>query len=720
MNVFFDGYTIINERPPENGLKVFSAKHDQTSKPVIIYFLPIDQKSPLLQKNIYHDYLPLRKIISKHVVRVYDIEEIDEPTASGIVFIREDISGIRLKEYINKKTHIPVDRFLNIALQLVTAICDLHQNGFIHKRLTSSSIVIDPDLIHVSIRDFNFGKSSLLDQTLLIRKDKEKTRAADELIYYISPEQTGRMNRAVDYRTDFYSLGIIFYELLCGTLPFIDENPIKIFHSHMAQKPAPPAEVRNDVDDAVSQIIMKLLSKSPEDRYQSGYGIKYDLNVCFQQFSAHSRIQPFAPASKDISEVFRIPEKIYGRDSEISRLADKYSQIKQGQLGFTVITGPSGIGKTRLIHEFRKYIVNSGGYFISGRYEKNQQNIPYSALIQAFNELIRQILTESSDHIHDWRQKLSTALGVNAQVLIDIFPDLELIIGKQPVVSELSPSDSLNRLHMVFDKFIQVFASKKHPLTLFIDDMQWADSDGLKLMEAFFAGTKSRYFYSISAYTNNGIIKQHQLVQSLDIINNKGIHIHNVILEPITEIDVCQLIADILQEKINNVKLLAKIVHNKTRGNPFFIRQLLHSLNDKDLLSYNCKTGRWQWNIEQIAAATISDKMIDFMTAKHIKELTDNAQHILKLAACIGNRFNISDLSIIAGKSQNEILADLWEAIELGFVKTKGDIYQHLFKPSGKIQASAGSKFEAADDIYFDFLHDRVRQTVYSHITDGQ
>lgn len=717
-----DGYEIIHEKSPKAGIKIYSARHIRSSNRVNIYFLPINEKSFAPIDAVYKNFLPLQSLTSSHVVRVFAIQKVLKAAASGIIFVLEDTQGLPLKKYLLKNQPLDIEKFIRMAIQLVTAVNDLHKAGLTHGCLTSSTVMIDPDTGHVFINEFEFGKIPVPEPESFDRKNKERIPITKDYLPYISPEQTGRMNRDVDYRTDFYSLGIIFYELLTGKLPFTGNNPMELIHAHMARNPVLPSAVRKEINAPLSKIIMKLLSKSPEKRYQSTYGLKSDLAFCLQKNLSGVGMDTFQPARHDIPERFRLPDRMYGREIEMAMLVDEFDRISQNDLGVTMITGYSGVGKSRLVSEIQNYIVHKGGYFISGKYEPLQQDIPYSGLISAFGEIIKQVLAESTDQINNWRHQLKSALGKNAQVLIDVIPEVELIIGKQPPVLELSPTDAQNRFQMVFEKFLRVFATKEHSMTLFVDNMQWADVAGLQLMEAFFTGTKTRNFYFIGAYRNNEISERHPLFTTLKAIKNKGVPVQTITLKPISETNVCHLISDTLQENLNHVRLLSQIVHDKTRGNPFFIRQFLETLNTEGFLSYDYENGRWQWDIEQITAQSITDNVVDFMSAKVLK-LSDNSQKVLQQASCIGNPFHLSLLALVAKKPSGETLADLREAIELGLILAKGDVYRHMNKLSAVIQTTEKSGLpliNPADDISFEFLHDKVMQAVYFLIPDSQ
>ncbi len=715
-----DGYEILLELPSKSGVKIYSACHIQSSSKVKILFLPVDPKIKGLSDKIYQYFLPLKKLISHHIVRVYAIEKISEASSAGIAFTIEEFAGVSLTEYLVKTGPLNSDQFIQIAVQVVTAINDLHKVGLAHNGLTSTNITIDPTKNHIRINDFAFGMYSVLSPVALTSENSGRVTISNEHLPYISPEQTGRMNCEIDYRTDFYSMGIIFYELLTGTPPFTGGNPMELIHAHMAKHPEIPIKIQKEIGEPLSNILMKLLSKSPDQRYQSAYGIKSDLLHCLKQSGTQKPFPTFQVARHDISEQFRFPEKMYGREVEVAMLIDEFNRVKENNIGISMIAGYSGIGKSRVVEEIQKYVVKKKGVFISGQYDQLQQEIPYSGLIQAFQEIIKQILTEPADRITDWRYQLIDALGTNARVIIDVLPEIEFIIGQHPPVPELSPKDAQNRFHMAFEKFLQVLASNEHPLTLFIDNMQWADTAGLKLMEYLFTGTGTRNFYFIGAYRNNEISNTHPLFDSIELIEHKGVPVQTITLKPINEADVCHFLSDTLRTGTNQVKLLAQIVHDKTRGNPFFIRRFLEKMKKEGFFAYDYENGRWQWDIERITAQRITDNVVDFMAAK-ISKLGAYSRHTLQLASCIGNSFSLSLLSMVAEKPARAVITDLREAIALGLILPKGDDYRRMEKLLTQIQVQNSLKTDhpkspinPTDDMTFDFLHDKVRLTVYA------
>lgn len=737
-----DDYEIVGQQALWNGCWKLSVRRISSGENAVAFFFPVDAPYAGDLEKLYQYFLPLKKIASRHIIPVQEVAKIDNRPVAGVVILAENAGGMSLDDYIRENALISIPVFCDIAVQLVMAVSDLHEYGIIHQGLTTRGIAIDPKTGRAWIRDFSDGRMRIQSPEGNGAPGTDMRQAAPDLktaplaLRYISPEQTGRMNRMVDYRTDFYSLGIIFHEILTGFPPFSGGSAMELMHAHMARNPVSAAAARTEVCNTLSRIILKLLSKSPDDRYQSTFGLKADLVFCGQQLASTGYIVPFAPGLRDIPEELRLADRIYGREIETAMLIDDYERVRvSGEMGITMIAGYTGIGKTRLVHELRQYIIEKGGYFVSGKYDQLQQDIPFSGLIQAFASMIQQILTESSERIDMWRKKLLAALGPNAGIIIDVIPELEMIVGTPAPAPDLTPADAQHRFYLSFEKFLKVFTREKDPLTLFIDDMQWADTASLKLMEAFHGtdaktlprGGGGRDFFFIGAYRNNEISEDHPLMRSLTRIRRKSISIHTITLKPISADDVCRLLADTLRESTENVDLLARILFEKTGGNPFFIRQFLQSLNKEGLLTYAHETGRWEWDIETIAAERITDNVIDFMVEK-VLNLTDNSRHVLCLASCIGNRFSLLLLTRVAEKPPADILADLREPLGLGIVVAEGDMVRNLWGPIPNLSpnpapghfAWSGAQAEWAGDIYFEFLHDKVRQAVHTLVADDE
>ena len=672
-------------------------QRDQTA--VILKTLNDDYPSPERVARFQQEYDIICRLNLDGVVKAYDLEMVNHSP----VIILEDFGGKSLN-YIVQDTHLSLPEFFPLAIRLAEALGQIHQHRIMHKDINPANIVFNEDAGTVKIIDF--GISAVLSQETTTFRNPH---VLEGTLAYMSPEQTGRMNRAVDYRTDFYSLGVAFYELLTGRLPFTNRDPMELVHAHIARQPTLPHSVNRTLPLALSQIVMKLLAKNAEDRYQSAYGLKMDLEACWQQWQAHNRITTFPLGQYDVSDQFQLPQKLYGRSSEIDQLMTAFERVSQGATEMMLVAGYSGIGKSALVQEVYKPITQQRGYFIAGKFDQFQRNIPYASLIQAFRSLVRQMLTESEANLASWSHKLKEALGPNGQIILDVIPEVGLIIGPQPPVPDLPPSESFNRFNVVFRNFIRVFTQREHPLALFLDDLQWADGASLKLIQSLLTASGGAYLFFIGAYRDNEVGAGHPLLMTLAELGKTGATVNRLTLTPLSLGDIIQFVADSLHDMAENVLPLAELVQEKTGGNPFFMGEFLKSLHQDRLIQFDVSSGRWQWNLEQIEAQKITDNVVELMANK-ARQLGEQTQAVLKLAACIGNQFDLQTLAIVYERGVRETAIDLWEAIIDGMILPLTDSY--------KLMALDVAGLEL--EVVYKFAHDRIQQAVYSLIPEAE
>jgi serine/threonine protein kinase len=658
MNIIAGCQVIAKIYESSNSL-VYRAIHSQNGQPVILKILKEDYPIPSELIRYKQEYEITHSLNLDAVIKAYDLYRYK----NSLVMLLEDFGGDSLK-ILMLKQQFTLTEFLALAIKTTESLSAIHTANIIHKDINPSNIVFNPKTGQLKIIDF--GISSILSRENPIIRNPEHLEGT---LAYISPEQTGRMNRVIDYRTDFYSLGVTFYELLTQQLPFATTEPMGLLHCHIAQLPVPPHILVGEecCPKIVSNIVMKLMAKTSEERYQSTWGIIADLKTCLTQLESFGQIPDFSLRSQDISNNFEISQKLYGRESEIEQLLTTFERVSQGSTEMIVVAGYSGSGKSALVNEIHKPIVQKYGYFISGKFDQFQRNIPYFSLIQAFQELIRQLLTENQIQLHAWKKKLVAALETNGQVIINVIPEVELIIGKQPSLPQLSPTESRNRFNLVLQKFLGVFAKKEHPLVMFLDDLQWADSASLKLIELFMTNVDSQYFLMIGAYRDNEVSPTDLLLKTLEKIQTSSININKILLQPLKLENVKELIADTLSCSIEQSKLLAELVFNKTHGNPFFLTQLIQALYTQKLLLFNFSNRRWQWSIAEIQKLEITDNVVDLMIGK-IERLDRKVQEILKLSACIGNQFDLNVLSLVSKKSLVDTAIELLPAIQEGLI----------------------------------------------------
>ena len=597
----------------------------------------------------------------------------------------EDPGGEPLVQLMGES--MEVGRFLRLAIDVAATLGNAHQRGFIHKDVKPANILVN--CADGRTRLTGFGIASLLPRE---RQSPEPSEVIAGTLAYMAPEQTGRMNRSIDSRSDLYALGVTFYQMLTGRLPFSAAYPMEWVHCHIARKPIAPVEQVESVPAPISEIVMKLLAKAAEDRYQTAAGVERDLRRCFAEWERHGRIEPFAPGEHDTPDQLLIPEKLYGREREVETLLAAFDRVvTSGMPELILVSGYSGIGKSSVINELQKALVPPRGHFASGKFDQYKRDIPYSTLVQAFQNLVRPLLSKSDAELSHWRDAILEALGSNGRLMVDIVPELKLVIGEQPAVPELPPQDAQRRFQLVFRRFVGVFARSVHPLALFLDDLQWLDAATLDLLEDLLTQSDVRNLILIGAYRDNEVSPSHPLLRTLDSIRKAGARVHEIVLAPLGADDVAQLVADTMHCEPGRVRSLALLVQDKTGGNPFFATQFFTALGEEGLLAFDPVTRAWQWNIDHIRARGYSDNVVDLMAGK-LRRFSLTTQEALIDFACLGSVADIATLALVHGKTEQATHAALWEAVRTGLVFHQERAYK--------------------------FLHDRIHQAAYSLIPE--
>ncbi|MFZ4727595.1 MAG: AAA family ATPase [Pseudanabaena sp.] len=708
-----DGYLLTEELYASAKTLVYRGIQLKDTLPVVLKLLRSDRPSMQDLLHLRNHYTITKNLDLAGIVPPLSLESF----GNGFVLVMPDDRSKALSEYIALRSLNLAD-CLAIAIQLAEILHDLHQQRVIHKDIKPANILLHPESKQIKLIDFSLA-------SLLPKETAEivSPNVLEGTLAYISPEQTGRMNRGIDYRTDFYALGVTLFELFSGQLPFLSDDPLELLHCHIA-KPAPlVCELNPEIPLAIAQIIFKLMAKNAEDRYQSALGLKYDLEFSLNQFNATGTIPSLEIATRDRSDRFTIPEKLYGREAEVSALLAAFERVSSSSSAaeMLLVAGFSGVGKTAVVNEVHKPIVKQRGYFIKGKFDQFNRNIPFSGFVQAFRDLIGQLLHESDRQLAHWKTKILEAVGENGQVAIEVIPELELIIGHQPAAIELSATAAQNRFNNLFQKFIQVFTTSQ-PLTIFLDDLQWADSASLNLLQLLMQDVG--HLLILGAYRDNEVSLAHPFMLTVNSLKQAGVKIETIALQPLSQADINQLVADTLSCDRAYAKPLTDLVYLKTQGNPFFTTQFLKTLHQEGFIQFQVvdesSQGGWQCDLSQIKLQSLTDDVVAFM-AQQLQKLPQNTQAMLKLAACIGSQFDLQTLAIVSERSPIDTATALWRALAEGLIVPLNQIYKFFQMDSEVVRENpSGFQIDDSSSCSYRFLHDRVQQAAYSLIPDSQ
>jgi len=669
--------------------RIYRATQEPGGTPVLVKRLRELYPSPAAIAGFRRELEITKSVAGEGVIGAHEL--LVEGATVGIVV--EDY-GARSLAALAREARFDLETVLRIGIQVAEALGRVHRKRVVHKDVNPANIVWNAETGVAKLIDFG------ISQVLSRESAQSQARSFEGTPLYMSPEQTGRMNRSVDSRADLYSLGATLYQLLTGRPPFERSDRLELVHAHIAKTPTSPHVVDPEVPEAVSQIVMTLLEKWAEDRYQNASGLAADLQRCLDGLLEGSAIPPFVLRARDIDERLRIPQRLYGRSSEVALLEDALRATAEGQTRVMLVGGYSGVGKTSLVHEVLRSLSAHDGRFVEGKFDAFNRGTPYASPLQAFTTLVRQILTEDSEKLASWSEQIRGALGANLGVLVEVIPELAHIVGTPDPVEALGPAESRNRFRQVVGDFIRAMASPAHPLVIFLDDLQWADVPSVELVAHLATDPDTRHVLLVGAYRDNEVDAAHPLRAAIEAMEADGAAVDHVVLGPLTAGDVERLVCDALLGA-EGAEALAAVCHGKTRGNAFFLNRFLDDLFEKGLLGFDAELGSWTWDVSAIEAHDATDNVVEYMSSQ-IDRLDEPSRAALRIGACIGDRFDLETLAAVHESSKEESQRLLRAALEAELIRPADAGFWHS---------------EAADgtpNFVYTFVHDRVRQAAHA------
>ena len=694
------GYQTLNLQHASANSMVYRGVRLKDNESVILKSINPDNYNAESLGRLKHEFEICHLIDDKGVIQILDI--IQESDSCSLII--EDIRGEPLSKLIAEGEIKDFNEILRIAIRIIEGLASIHKARVVHKDINPSNIIYNRAKDQIKIIDFGISSQLPKENTPL-----SSPESIEGTLNYVAPEQSGRMNRTIDYRTDFYSFGVTLFELLCRHTPFESDDPLEVIHGHIAQSAPRLSELNPAVPATLSEIVAKLISKSADERYQGSWGIKADLEKCLDLYNKHNDIPYFKIAQHDTPDRFHVPQNLYGRSAEIESVLSSFDRVTEGAREASFISGYSGIGKTALVREIYKPLTKKRGYFISGKYDQYQKEKPFYAITIAFSMLTKYIISEGEAKVQNWKDKIINGVGAGVNVIVDVIPDLELIVGEQPPLDVLSSVESQNRFKIAFKRFIKVFCEKEHPLVIFLDDLQWADAASLGVLKILLQSKEIQYLFLIGAYRDNEVSATHPFQILLDNVDKEDIVLNQITLTKLTLGDISQQLADALYLPVEKVRELAELVSSKTDGNPFFNEELLKSLYNDHYISFSAEKGSWIWDIEKIKQAEFTDNVVDFLTQR-ITLLPSATQYILSVAACIGNRFEISALTYILGENLSATASKLRSATIEGFLVPVDTSLRIMELSDEEIKEVLHNSIK----IEYRFSHDRIQQSSYT------
>ncbi len=689
------GYTIGQSLHAGTHFSIYRGVRLQDGAAVIIKVDDAPHAGPQAHARLEHEFALTRALKDAGVASAIALER----TGRHYALVFPDSGRVSLARYLDGRS-LPISSFFLVARQVAETLGRVHAHDVVHKDVKPANILVDPHTLSAQLTDFGIAAARARETASSAPpEDLEGT------LHYIAPEQTGRMNRSIDGRADLYALGVTFYEMLTRRLPFEVEDGAELVHRHLSAMPEPPRNLDPDIPEPLSRLVMKLLAKDPEERYQSASGLARDLAALDEAVEAGRVCEDFTLASRDVSDRLRMPERLYGRDAELATLIRAVDDIALGRAQLVLISGRSGIGKSSLVREVMRPVAGRRGHLISGKFDQLNRGTPYRAIGRAFEELVRKLLGEPAESVDMWRRTLREAMGPSAQVILDVIPGFERLVGDVPPAPTLGALEGQNRFNLVFRRLLRALASPRHPLVVFLDDLQWADGASVALIEMLMTDPDLTGLLMICAYRDNEIHAGHPLQSLFAALARDKVPCQHLTLAPLEQESLAPLIADTLRSSPGRVAPLAALVTAKTQGNPFFVRQFLRTLEEKRLLTFDGGAACWVWDLTRIEQEHIADNVVELVTGR-VGRLTPASQRLLQLAACIGNHFDLETLAVVSGGAPRDIATGLTEPLAQEIIAPIGESYKYA--PWSEASPGAG--------ISYRFAHDRLQQAAYAMI----
>ena len=690
--IHLSGYQIFEEIGKSQQTTVYKGFSEKDGKNVIIKTAKVPK---LFLSTFKKEYELSHQCNINGIVKIYRLE----PYEGGMALIMEDFGGVSLQKIIMDKA-ANLQNLLQIAIKTTDILGSLHENRFVHGDIKPANIIVNIQTGEVKITDFSYSRT-------LTAEEFFSFDLAAGTPAYMSPEQTGRMNRMPDFRTDFYSLGVSFYEMLAGELPFKSDDPLALVYCHIAKTPTSLHDARPEIYPVISDIVMKLIVKNPEDRYQSAYGIRYDLQKCLTLLEEKGQVPDFSIGSHDVSPWLNIPQKVYGRDAEKRVLWKALERVMNGSNEMLMVRGYAGVGKMRIIHEAYLPIVHTGAFLIEGKYDLLKQDIPYSGIIQAVQGLIRNLLTESAAELLAWKQKLLGALGVNGRMIIDVIPEVEMIVGPQPDIAAMNPPEKKNVFDMTFQEFFKVLAGREHPLVMILANLQDADSASLKMIENILMEESQGYFLFVGSYREEQVDSGHRLYQMIERIGRSPVPVTMLEIGPYGTAEINDLVSNMFSCAKEVSMPLSGLIMEKTGGNPFFVDEFMKRVHRDHLLRFDATKGYWTWELEQIGKLGVTDNVIDLLIER-LNSLPVTVRSTLSIAACLGDTFELAMLAQLSNTPHEEVFNAIIASVSEGLLI--------------RVMDSAiwsGEQREGKPD-FFKFPHNRIQEAAYKLLSRDQ